>query len=105
MNTGDLEPAWAVSVSDLDGAADFADVSGWRFVAYRKTSNGNVVVFTDTAPTVVSATGPDAVLRHVWNDGETDVAGVLHAEVVAVWPDGREQTFAGATITIKPSID
>lgn len=104
MKTGDLEPAWAVEVSDLDGVADFGDVTSWRFTAYRQTGNGPVVVFTDNNPSKVVA-GSSAVVTHLWVAGETDVAGVLHADVVAVWPDDREQTFSGARLPIEPSAD
>lgn len=107
MKTGDLEPAWVIDVSDGDGLADLGDVVSWRFVAHRETLNGPVVVFTDTSPGI-AADGPTAALTHEWVEGETDTAGVLHGEIVAVWPDGREQTFPSegyARLVLEPSTD
>jgi hypothetical protein len=107
VKTGDLEPAWVIDVADGDGLADLGDVVSWRFDAHRQTTNGNVTVFSDTSPGV-QATGSAAVLTHEWVAGETDVAGVLHAECVAVWPDGREQSFPSegyARLVLEPSTD
>lgn len=93
MKTGDLEPPWIIDISDTGTRGDLNAVSSWRFVA---KLNG-VVVFTDTDPdiTVDPTTSYSAAVAHTWVDGQTDAPGTLRAEVVAVWPGGREQTFPG----------
>jgi len=107
MKTGDLEPPWRVAISDSDETANLTGVSSWRFVARR----GTTVVFTDTSPTVtVGANVWTATVKHTWVLGETTTAGLLEAEIVAVWPGGREQTFPSAgeplpSILIAPGID
>ncbi|MEV6413831.1 hypothetical protein [Kribbella sp. NPDC051718] len=106
MKTGDLEPPWIVDISDAGAQADLNTVQDWRFVA----SLNNVVVFTDTDPDVVVDTTHTykAAITHSWVSGETANDGTLRAEVVAVWPGGREQTFPGeghATLRIEPSYD
>jgi len=102
MNTGDLEPAWIVDITDVDKAADFTTVQSWRFWCYRETTDGKVEVFEDTSPDPTPGTNPwDVSIAHVWVAGETDAPGVLHAVPIAVWPGGREQSFPGATLTIE----
>lgn len=99
MNTGDLEPDWIVDISAP--GANFTTVESWKFHAYRETKDGKVAAFTDTAPDVTPGAGNSVVaIAHVWVDGETDVAGVLHGVPIAVWPGGREQSFPGATLDI-----
>jgi len=101
MNTGDLEPDWMVDISAAEERPDFTTVTGWRFKAYRETTDGKVPVFTDTTPIVEPGAQVWLVaVGHEWVDGETDVAGVLHGVPVAVWPGGREQSFPGASIVI-----
>jgi hypothetical protein len=105
MKTGDLEPPWRIAIGDSDHDADLTGVESWRFVA----SIGPAIIFTDEDPAIT--VGDDvwtATLEHVWVDGETDTRGTAKAEIVAVWPGGREQTFPSAgtaTLTIEPSID
>lgn len=106
MKTGDLEPPWIVDVSDAGAQADLNTVASWRFVA---TLNG-VTVFTDTSPdvTVDPTHTYKAAVSHDWVLGETANDGVLRADLVAVWPGGREQTFPGeghATLRLEPSYD
>lgn len=105
MKTGDLEPPWRIAISDGDETADLSDVVSWRFVA----ALGETVVFTDTAPVVTIGANPwQATVKHSWVDGETDAAGRMCAEIVAVWPGGREQTFPSmdrAHIDIQEGLD
>jgi hypothetical protein len=106
IKTGDLEPPWQVAISDGAQAADLTTVESWRFVARQ----GSAVLFTDTNPTVVvdGTNTYEATVTHDWVAGETDVAGRVDAEIVAVWPGAREQTFPSSgrvQLTIEPSID
>lgn len=106
MKTGDLEPSWLIDIASGDTATDFADVLSWRITAVRDTTNGPVTVFTDTTPNVIpGAVAYQVTLEHDWADGETDVAGTLLADPVAVWPGGREQTFPTAYQRIEDSND
>lgn len=90
MKTGDLTPPWRISVESEDASTDFNLVQSWRFVV----SLDRRELFADTNPDVV--VGPEqyqVVVGHAWVAGETSTAGVLKAEIVAVWPGGAEQTF------------
>jgi hypothetical protein len=105
MKTGDLEPSWIVDISDASAAGDLSDVESWKFVA----SLDGTVVFTDTSPTFTI--DPDdsskGTIEHEWVSGETDNAGLLQGEIIAVWPGSREQTFPGLgqlTMRIEPSL-
>jgi len=106
MKTGDLEPTWQIAVT-TDVETDLDLVSSWRIVA----SLNDVVLFTDTAPVVMvdPESTNSAVLEHTWVAGETDDSGLVIAEVVAVWPNGNEQTFPSdnsyATLRLWPSLD
>lgn len=101
MNTGDLEPDWIVDIAAAIGT-DFTVVTGWRFDAYRETTNGKVLAFSDTDPDVLpGAAVYQVTVAHSWVTGETAAAGVLHGVPVATWPGGREQSFPGATLEIQ----
>lgn len=101
MNTGDLEPDWIVDIT-ADTATDFTTATGWRFDAYRETTEGKAPAFTDTAPGVTpGANAWQVAIAHAWVAGETATAGVLHGVPVAVWPGGKEQSFPGATLEIQ----
>lgn len=100
MNTGDLEPDWIVDIVAAAGT-DFTTVTSWKFHAYRETTDGKVAAFTDTDPDVTPGVTANIVaVSHAWAAGQTDTEGVLHAVPIAVWPDSREQSFPGATLTI-----
>lgn len=101
MNVGDLEPPWVVDITAADTATDFTAVSSWVFAAYTETGNGKVLAFTDPDPEVTPGAQPFRVtLTHAWVQGETGAAGVLHAVPVAIWPNGRRQSFPGASLEI-----
>lgn len=93
MKTGDLEPPWIIDISDDGNRADLNGVGSWRFVG----SLNGVVVFTDVDPTVTvdPASTYQAAVEHTWVAGESDDPGTMRGEVVAIWPNGREQTFPG----------
>jgi hypothetical protein len=100
VNTGDLEPDWIVDITASSGT-DFSLVESWKFHAYRETTEGKVEAFTEAGAAAEPGVTANVVsVRHVWVAGETDVPGVLHGVPIAVWPDGREQSFPGATLEI-----
>ena len=106
MKTGDLEPPWIVDISDTGTQANLNSVVSWRFVA----SVNGTVVFTDTAPTVTvdPVNTYKAAVKHTWSTGQTAIVGIYKAEIVAVWPSSREQTFPGlgtAVLTVETGID
>ena len=99
MNVGDLEPDWIVDIT-ADPATNFTPAT-WRFDAYRATTDGLVLAFTDSAPDhTLGATTNVISIGHNWVAGQTATAGVLHGVPVATWAGGREQSFPGATIEI-----
>lgn len=90
MKTGDLTPAWQIAIASLDPNTDLNDVVSWRF----EVSLNRETLFVDPSPAV--SVGPnqyEAVVGHTWVAGETDTAGTLKAEIIAVWPGNKEQTF------------
>lgn len=104
MNTGDLEPDWIVDIT-AEAGTDFTAVGSWRFDAYRETTDGRVLAFSDTNPThTLGAQAYQVSVSHNWASGETDTAGALHGVPVAVWPGGREQSFPGAVLVIQADL-
>lgn len=104
MYTGDRLPDWVIDLSTGDPTDDLTPAT-WRFVASRKTTDGDVVVFTDNPATVVvdPVDKYKAVLTHVWAAGQTDTEGTLYGYATVIWPGGKEQTFEPATRTIYPA--
>lgn len=106
MKTGDLTPPWRISVESSDTDTDFDLVQDWRFVVSLRRQ----LLFVDTNPTVTvdPVNKYQCVVEHAWSAGETDQAGVLKAEIVAVWPGAQEQTFPSegrAKLTLYDGID
>lgn len=106
MKTGDLEPSWIVDISDAAAGADLSGVESWKFVA----SLNDDIVFTDTSPdfTIDPDDSSKGTVEHEWVAGQTDNAGLLRGEIIAVWPGDREQTFPGSghlSIRIEPGLD
>lgn len=87
MKSGDLEPPLEAKVSGSRG--DLNTVNSWRVVGRQ----GGEVLFTDLTPEKDILSPTSAVIRHIWEDGQTDVLGPIEIDVVAVWPGNREQTF------------
>lgn len=91
MKRGDLEPEMIITVEDMTGNADLAQVTAWRVIG---RLNGTVII--DSPPTTVEVDAVNssvAVLTRAWVAGDTDIAGVIQVEVEAAWPGGRPQTF------------
>lgn len=105
MKQHDLEPDLTLYAEDAAGLADFTQVVSWRVLA---TMLGQSV-FIDTAPTVtVDPTNhAKATVVHTWVTGETATVGDLKAEVEAMWPNSRPQTFPASgsvTVRIRPDL-
>jgi len=86
MTRGDLLPSIQATLKYLDGTlVDLTDAT--TVVFHLKQENGDVVISAGTA--YVNSSAGAGIVQYDWQEGETDVEGVCHAEFVV--------TFNGAT--------
>lgn len=90
IKRNDTSPAIQKSLVDFAGAVNLTGAT----VMFKMVDTENAPKVNSAAEIVAPAT--DGVVRYLWEEGDTDTAGIFFAEFTVTFADGTEGTFPNA---------